>query len=205
MKNQFVFFSTILLCCFLSIKSISQSSETDTSSTNYPKALVSFSDFKNLMDEVESHRYQRLISLDTFLKMSEDPNTIILDTRSKDKFMSKHIKGAINLPFTEFTQRNLDRLIKDKNARILIYCNNNFDGDQVYFASKTSSTRSEFAPFRKPIMLALNIPTYLNLYGYGFKNVYELNELVHVKDQRIKFEGRSVPIVIKNIISLKKN
>ena len=38
-------------------------------------------------------------------------------------------------------------------------------------------------------MMALNIPTYVNLYGYGYKNVYELNELVNVKDSRIEFEG----------------
>ena len=37
--------------------------------------------------------------------------------------------------------------------------------------------------------MALNIPTYINLYGYGYKNVYELDELVNVGDPRIKFEG----------------
>jgi hypothetical protein len=38
-------------------------------------------------------------------------------------------------------------------------------------------------------MLALNIPTYINLYGYGYRNVYELNELINVSDPSIKFEG----------------
>jgi hypothetical protein len=41
-------------------------------------------------------------------------------------------------------------------------------------------------------MLALNIPTYINLYGYGYKNVYELDELVNVNDKRIEFEGTAV-------------
>jgi hypothetical protein len=41
----------------------------------------------------------------------------------------------------------------------------------------------------KPKMMALNIPTYINLYGYGYHNVYELNELVKVRDPRIAFEG----------------
>lgn len=36
----------------------------------------------------------------------------------------------------------------------------------------------------REITLALNIPTYLNLYGYGYKNVYELNEIF--KCQRFK-------------------
>lgn len=34
--------------------------------------------------------------------------------------------------------------------------------------------------------------TYINLYGYGYRNVYELDELVNVKDPRIVFEGSVV-------------
>ena len=45
---------------------------------------------------------------------------------------------------------------------------------------------------RKPVMLALNIPTFINLYGYGYKNIYELDELVRVDDPRIEFEGAEV-------------
>ncbi len=41
-------------------------------------------------------------------------------------------------------------------------------------------------------MMALNVPTYINLYGYGYRNVYELDELVNVKDRRITFEGSIV-------------
>lgn len=38
-------------------------------------------------------------------------------------------------------------------------------------------------------MLALNVPTYLHLYGYGYRNVYELSELVAMDDPRIRFAG----------------
>ncbi len=41
-------------------------------------------------------------------------------------------------------------------------------------------------------MMAINIPTYVNLYGYGYRNVYELDELVSVRDPRIEFEGSVV-------------
>ena len=51
---------------------------------------------------------------------------------------------------------------------------------------------SQFAVQKKPLMMALNIPTYINLYGYGYRNVYELHELVDVKDPRIEFEGTIV-------------
>ena len=41
-------------------------------------------------------------------------------------------------------------------------------------------------------MMALNVPTYINLYGYGYRNVYELDELVNVNDARVLFEGSLV-------------
>jgi hypothetical protein len=41
--------------------------------------------------------------------------------------------------------------------------------------------------------LALNIPTFINLYGYGYRNVYELSELVSVHDPRLEFEGTRLP------------
>jgi hypothetical protein len=47
----------------------------------YAKAKVSFEDFKGLVTEVETHRASRLIDFDTFLKMSKEPNVIILDSR----------------------------------------------------------------------------------------------------------------------------
>lgn len=165
---------------------------------NYPPAKVSFEDFKSLVAEVEPHRAARLVDLDTFLKMSKEPNTIIFDSRSDFRFDRIHIKGAKHLSFTDFTQDNLAKVIPDFNTTILIYCNNNFEGNQTDFASKvalpSASTRltAQFNNQEKPVMMALNIPTYVNLYGYGYRNVYELDELVNVDDPRIKFEGSIV-------------
>ena len=75
--------------------------------TNYPKAKVSFDDFKGLVAEVETHRASRLIDLNTFLKMSKEPGVIILDSRSTFRFDRIHVKGARHLAFTDFTQDNL--------------------------------------------------------------------------------------------------
>lgn len=36
----------------------------------------------------------------------------------------------------------------------------------------------------------MNIPTFINLYGYGFKNVYELSELVNIFGGGLQFEGK---------------
>ncbi|OOV17203.1 sulfurtransferase [Flavobacterium sp. LM4] len=162
----------------------------------YPKALVDYDDFKNLVTELEKQREKNLVSLDVFLKMAKEENTVILDSRSDFRFNRKHLKGAIHLDFTDFTQENLLKLIPDPNTRILIYCNNNFDGDPIDFASKMAKPKTnietQILSNRKPIMLALNIPTHINLYGYGYKNIYELDELVNVNDSRITFEGTEV-------------
>ena len=167
---------------------------------NYPKAKVSFDDFKGLVAEVEAHRASRLIDFNTFLKMSKEPGVIILDSRSGFRFDRIHIKGAKHLAFTDFTQDSLARVIPNPDTKILIYCNNNFDGNQTDFASKVAVPRprpdaavaNQLAAQAKPLMMALNIPTYVNLYGYGYRNVFELNELVKVNDPRIQFEGSIV-------------
>lgn len=166
---------------------------------NYPKAKVSFSDFKELVAAVEPHRAERLVDFDTFLKMSREPGTIIFDSRSDFRFDRIHLKGAKHLSFTDFTQENLAKVIPDPETRILIYCNNNFEGNQMDFASKIAlppkpadGLTAQFAAQEKPVMMALNIPTYVNLYGYGYRNVYELDELVDVTDPRAEFEGSIV-------------
>ncbi len=166
---------------------------------DYPKSLASYNDFKSLVNDVEKHRAERLISLDRFLEMSKEKDVVILDTRSNFRYNRKRLKGAINLDFTDFTQSALKDLIPNSNTIILIYCNNNFDGDQIHFPTKLYDPNQEIRTIetqilsnRKPILLALNIPTYINLYGYGYKNVYELNELVKISDSRIEFEGTEV-------------
>ena len=72
------------------------------------------------------------------------------------------VKGAIHLSFPDFTQDNLRMLVPDLNTRILIHCNNNFDKDPVNFALKSVKPKSLN---QKEITLALNIPTFINLYG----------------------------------------
>ena len=166
----------------------------------YPKARVSYEDFKELVAQVEPHRSERILSLDQFLQMSKQPNVIVLDTRSAFRYERIHIQGAKHLSFTDFTQANLAGVIPTPETTVLIYCNNNFDGNQIDFASKSAPARpssnrslgSQVASQDKPVQLALNVPTYINLYGYGYQNVYELGELVKVTDPRIQFEGTMV-------------
>ncbi|MBK8651156.1 MAG: rhodanese-like domain-containing protein [Elusimicrobia bacterium] len=102
----------------------------------FPKAKVSFEDFKTIVAEVEPHRARRLVDFDTFLTMSKKPGVIVLDTRSTFRYDRIHLKGAKHLSFTDFTQDNLAKVIPSFDTPLLIYCNNNFEGNEVDFASK---------------------------------------------------------------------
>ena len=114
-----------------------------------------------------------MVRLNVFLKISKEENVVILDSRSDFRFNRKHLKGAIHLNFTDFTQENLLELIPDPNTKILIYCNNNFNGDPIDFASKIAipknNPETQILSNRKPIMPALNIPMHISLFGYGYK------------------------------------
>lgn len=174
----------------------------------FKPAKVSFDDYKFLVSVVESHRSERLVDLHTFLEMSKMENVVILDSRTYARYLSRRIKGAKHLAFTDFTQESLMSLIPDPTTTILIYCNNNFEGDEINFASKVSLPRqvsevAESTTQEEPMMMALNIPTYINLYGYGYRNIYELSELVNIHDSRIQFEGHAVGIVLPEPVVVK--
>ncbi|UUV21448.1 rhodanese-like domain-containing protein [Paenimyroides aestuarii] len=178
------------IVAFFSVCSIF--AQSNDANQNYAKALVNYDDYKGLIAQVEDHRTERLIDFNTFLKMSKEENVVILDTRSTFRYNLKHIEGAVHLSFSDFTQQALQALIPDPKTKILIYCNNNFEGDQVNFASKVAGSNSKAPADTQPLTLALNIPTYVNLYGYGYRNVYELDELVNINDPRLKLEGVGV-------------
>jgi hypothetical protein len=135
---------------------------------------IDFPGFLALTTEVSAFREQRLVDLNAFLDFAAAPDVLVLDARSREAFAAGHIDGAVNLPFSDFTDEKLLAVIGDPNRRILIYCNNNFSDDQPPVALK-----------RAP--LALNIPTFINLYGYGYRNLYELGDTVKTSDPRIRW------------------
>lgn len=135
-------------------------------------AQIDYQGFRGLTGQVEAYRADRLVSLADFQRMAREPNTIILDARSADAYREGHIGGAINLPFTDFTDQSLAAALRDPNVRILIYCNNNFSNNAQ-------------PVILKRVQLALNIQTFINLYGYGYRNVYELSEIVDFGDPEV--------------------
>lgn len=187
---------TLFFALFIASASWSQKSLLDT--IYQDAAYVDFDAYMELAWQAREQRKTRLISLDTFQLFSRDENTVILDTRSKEMYDARHIKGAIHLDFSDFTQLRLSQIIPDTNTRILIYCNNNFENDDFYFPTKSISPQERDimemqalpnGPKQFPLTMALNIPTYINLFGYGYKNVFELSDLVSIYYGNVEFEG----------------
>ena len=137
-------------------------------------ATIDYPGFLEVSEDVMAVRATHLVSLDRFNEMAREPNTIILDTRSAEAFAMGHINGAVHLNFSDFTDEKLAEVVGDTDTRILIYCNNNFSDDIAPIMLK-----------RAP--LALNIPTFVNLYGYGYENVYELADLVSIEDAEVNW------------------
>lgn len=155
-------------------------------------SFVDYDAYLKLAKEVQEHRKERVVSSQKFVDLSKEANVIILDTRSEKMYKQKHIKGAINLNFSDFTQETLAKIIPNKDTKILIYCNNNFSDDQINFPTKMYIPPTDLVPSEEEITLALNIPTYINLYGYGYKNVFELGDLISVFNKTIPVEGTAV-------------
>lgn len=137
-------------------------------SADIPNPSIDMKGYLRVAAEASKHREKRRLTEDDFIRMSKQTGVIVLDARSKQKYDELHIKDAINLSFPDITVESLATTLPDKNATILIYCNNNF-------------VNAEDAFPRKMAAASLNLSTYISLYTYGYRNVYELGPLLDVK------------------------
>ena len=133
--------------------------------------------YLRIAGEAAEHRATRRVSQAQFIRMSGEPGSVILDARSREKYDQLHVKGALNLSFPDIAVQTLNTVLPDKNARILIYCNNNFANAEGPFPAKLASA-------------SLNLSTYIALYNYGYRNVYELAPLIDLRSSRLEFESR---------------
>ena len=133
--------------------------------------------YLRIAGEAAAHRATRRVSEAEFIRMSREPGTVILDARSKEKYDELHVKAAVNLSFPDIAVQTLNSVLPDKSARVLIYCNNNFANAEGPFPAKLASA-------------SLNLSTYIALYNYGYRNVYELEPLIDLRSSRLEFEPR---------------
>ena len=137
---------------------------------------IDMNGFLRASEEAAQHRATRRVSEAEFIRMSRETGTVVLDARSSDKYDELHVKGAINLPFPDIAVASLAKTIPDKSTRILIYCNNNFSGAEGPFPTKIARA-------------SLNLSTYVSLYSYGYRNVYELGPQVDLASSQLTFES----------------
>ncbi len=128
--------------------------------------LIDYPCFVELTGQVAEYREARRLPWDEFAARALADGAILLDARSETAFAQGHIAGAVNLPLPDFTAERLAEVLgQDKDRPVYIYCNNNFADDRPPVVTKK-------------IQLALNIPTFINLVGYGYENVWELGEVI---------------------------
>lgn len=138
-----------------------------------PNPAIDMKGYLKIANEAAEYREKHRLTEDDFLRVSKESGVIVLDARSRQKFDELHIKGAVNLSFPDITVESLATMFPDKNAKILIYCNNNFRNAEVAFPRKIAEA-------------SLNISTYISLYTYGYRNVYELGPLLDVKTTKLE-------------------
>ncbi len=140
---------------------------------------IDYAKFLKVAKQVQPYRERRRVTEQQFLKLAAEKGTLILDTRSERAFNEVHLKGAVHLNFSDITSKSLAKTLGDKNTRVLIYCNNNFRTEEPALAMKAATA-------------ALNIPTFVTLYAYGYKNLYELGPVVDPKTSRLRLEGSAI-------------
>ncbi len=137
--------------------------------------LIDYEGYSELTAEVAPVRRTRLITLADFNERAKRADVLVLDARSAQAFAEGHIDGAVNLPLPDFTADALAEVIGANQGReILIYCNNNFTNNRRPVVTKNTQ-------------LALNIQTFINLYGYGYNNVYELGQAVNMDAAQVRW------------------
>lgn len=134
---------------------------------------IDYPGFLGLTQDLAAVRAAHRLGWTQFARASRAKGAILLDARSANAYARGHLEGAVNLPFTDFTAEALREVLGDNpNRPIFIYCNNNFRDHRAPIALKS-------AP------LALNIPTFINLHGYGYGNVWELAEVIGTSDRGV--------------------
>jgi rhodanese-like protein len=134
--------------------------------------------FLTVATAAAAHRESHRVSEQEFLLLAREPGTIVLDARSREKYDELHVAGAVNLTFPDIAVGSLRRTIPDRSTRVLIYCNNNFVNAEGPFPTKLPAA-------------SLNLSTYIALYTYGYRNVWELGPQLDIERSILPFEGTS--------------
>ena len=155
MKHLYLLIAFAILGSLLALEAANPRPVSQSQSIVAPNPIINYDAFLGEANEVLAYRKKRRVTESTFLELAKFPDTVILDTRSAARFRQIHVKGAVHLNFSDITKESLAKAIPNKDTRILIYCNNNFDGDPVNFASKSAEGGLEYSDVHHPALLWL--------------------------------------------------
>lgn len=109
---------------------------------------------KNSKTEVVNMNTFKSVSMEEGLKlMAFDKDFILLDVRTPEEFAEGHIPGAVQLTNETFTKEDAEKILKNKNQTIYVYCRSGR-------RSKQSSQK---------------------LIDFGYKNVIEIGGIISYK------------------------
>lgn len=121
------------------------------------------------------------LSLKGLLDLQKEGSIVILDVRSKESFAARHLKGSVNMPLTDLTEKTLPQAAPDKTVPVVLAC------DYSFF------------PVR---MLAMTMQAYPVLSANGYEKIYRLNlwqdkggaKMIDAGEQEkaLEFEGADV-------------
>jgi hypothetical protein len=139
-------------CVFLSPVSpaISQTVTTGTSLQEIERLTVSPDDYKKGMKGLENSK----IGLDGYKKLLAEGKVVVIDVRNKEAFGREHIKGSVNLPLTDMTEKTLPPIAPDKKTPVVLVC------DYSLYPTR---------------MMPLSMEAYPVLKVNGYEKVYQLN------------------------------
>ena len=165
MKQRFAFAFAVIIVAAIAVSA--------QKSKDIPNPSIDMKAFLKWANKAADHRETHRVTEEEFIQMSKESGVVILDARSRQKYDELHIRGAVNLSFPDITVESLATLFPDKKQMILIYCNNNFVNAEKAFPTKMAPA-------------SLNISTYISLYTYGYRNVYELGPLLDAKTTKLE-------------------
>ena len=78
--------------------------------------------FRKIENDISYEKLQQIIN--------QNNNVYLIDVRTKDEFLDKHLKNAINIPLQNI-EKNIENIVKNKDDIIIVYCKYGSRGEKA--------------------------------------------------------------------------
>ena len=130
------------------------------------------------------------LSEEEFIQASKEPGTVIIDASDRETYKLLHIAGAVHLSVPEMTAESLGKILPNKNARILIYQNNNYRAREKqlapgYLAGKGRAFTNELGDPLVGSWSGDDEVTCAALRQHGYTNIYGLATYIRIDRSKL--------------------